>query len=88
MYLSNVMQDVFSIPLSMAPWISCFVSHSNTQVQIYYCEDKEESEQFRMFFDRLTLSSIIMKAPLLCYPDNDAFFSAHLNILLLLLGRV
>ena len=34
MYLSNVMQDVFSIPLSRDPWISCFVSRCNTQVQI------------------------------------------------------
>ena len=40
----------------------------------YYCEDKDELEQFRMFFDLLTLSFTMFKVPLLSWPNNDAFF--------------
>ena len=66
MYLSNVMQDVFSIPLSRDPWISCFVSHSNTQVQIITVRTRRSWDSSGCFLIFWLCISPYWK--LLCYP--------------------
>ena len=70
----NVMQDILFSSLSQGIRGYHVLFPALTPRCRYYCEDKEVVEQFRMFFDLLTLSFTILKAPLLLWPNNDAFF--------------
>ena len=77
MYLSNVIQDILFSSLRQGILEYHVLFPALTARCRYYCEDKEEVEHFRMFFDLLTLSFTMLKAPLLSCPNNDAFFSGR-----------